>query len=193
MEYILYTDSPKLFSCNVDISGASLSDTKARMFLETKDFNLVFNGTINSSGVCEVTIPKLDGLVREGLSGKVKLEIIAENTVFTPWESDAVIRVNKKVTVSEIKMDTTSNPTTNSINETTKSVNVKVTLPTENKVKQKPKLTEQEVLNYANKLKKIIEVNSKNEFTNTTNILTTYSKMHNISPIDMKRIKQILK
>ena len=31
--------------------------------------------------------------------GKIKLEVIAENTVFVPWEDDFKVKMSKKVTV----------------------------------------------------------------------------------------------
>lgn len=36
------------------------------------------------------------------MQGKIKLEVIAEGTLFTPWESSFIVETNKKVSVNEV-------------------------------------------------------------------------------------------
>ena len=62
----------------------------------------MFNGKISSSGKCEIPIRKLKGLIDESTTGNIRLEVIAEDTYFTPWKSDFAIEASKKVTV-EVK------------------------------------------------------------------------------------------
>ena len=100
--YKLYTDKSELFECDIKIEGASLSNSTARLVVETSDYSLMFNGKINSSGKCEIPIRKLKGLIDESSTGNIKLEVIAEDTYFTPWKSDFAIEASKKVTV-EVK------------------------------------------------------------------------------------------
>lgn len=100
--YKLFTDKSELFECDIKLEGASLNKSKARLVVETNDYSLMFNGSIDSSGKCEIPIRKLKGLIEENTSGNIRLEVIAEDTLFTPWESDFEIAASKKVTV-EVK------------------------------------------------------------------------------------------
>ena len=100
--YKLFTDKTELFECDIKIEGASLSNSTARLVVETNDYSLMFNGKINSSGKCEIPIRKLKGLIDESSKGNIRLEVIAEDTYFTPWKSEFEINASKKVTV-EIK------------------------------------------------------------------------------------------
>ena len=107
--YKLFTDKSELFECDIKLEGASLSKSKARLVVETKDYSLLFKGDINSSGKCEIPIRKLKGLIDENTTGNIRLEVIAEDTFFTPWESDFEVDASKKVTV-EVKSQTTKKP-----------------------------------------------------------------------------------
>ena len=107
--YKLFTDKTELFECSISLQGASLKKSKARLVVETQDYSLLFNGTISKSGKCEIPIRKLKGLIDEDTSGNIRLEVIAEDTFFTPWESDFEVETSKKVTV-EVKSQTTKKP-----------------------------------------------------------------------------------
>ena len=107
--YKLFTDKTELFECNISLQGASLKKSKARLVVETKDYSLLFNGSINSNGKFEIPIRKLKGLIDEDTSGNIRLEVIAEDTFFTPWQSDFEVETSKKVTV-EVKTQTTQKP-----------------------------------------------------------------------------------
>ena len=100
--YKLFTDKAELFECDIKIEGASLSNSTARLVVETNDYSLMFNGKINNSGKCEIPIKKLKGLIDESIKGNIRLEVIAEDTYFIPWKSEFEINASKKVTV-EIK------------------------------------------------------------------------------------------
>ena len=107
--YKLFTDKTELFECNISLQGASLKKSKARLVVETKDYSLLFNGSINSNGKCEIPIRKLKGLIDEDTNGSIRLEVIGEDTFFTPWQSDFEVETSKKVTV-EVKTQTTQKP-----------------------------------------------------------------------------------
>jgi len=100
--YKLFTDKSEVFECSINLEGASLNKSVARILIESKDYNLVFNGSINSNGVCKIPIKKLKGLLPENSKGNIKLEVIAEDTYFTPWDSTYSVDASKKVTV-EVK------------------------------------------------------------------------------------------
>ena len=128
--YKLFTDKSELFECDIKLEGASLSKSSARLVVETSDYSLLFKGEINSSGKCEIPIRKLKCLIDENTTGNIRLEVIAEDTFFTPWESDFEVDASKKVTV-EVKSQSTKKP----IVET--KVNVKIK-------EEKPTLTEKD-------------------------------------------------
>ena len=107
--YKLFTDKAELFECNIKLQGASLKKSKARLVVETSEYSLLFNGNISSRGKCEIPIRKLKGLIDEDTTGNIRLEVIAEDTFFTPWESDFEVDTSKKVTV-EVKSQTTKKP-----------------------------------------------------------------------------------
>ena len=107
--YKLFTDKAELFECSISLQGASLKKSKARLVVETPDYSLLFNGNISKSGKCEIPIKKLKGLIDEDTTGNIRLEVIAEDTYFTPWESDFEVDASTKVTV-EVKSQTTKKP-----------------------------------------------------------------------------------
>jgi hypothetical protein len=100
--YKLYTDKQELFECDIQLEGASLTNSKARLVIETEDLALLFKGDINSKGKCQIPVKRLKGLLGENVKGNIKLEVIAEDTYFTPWESDFEVEASKKVQV-EVK------------------------------------------------------------------------------------------
>ena len=100
--YNLYTDKTELFECDISLSGASLKNSKARLVVENDNINLLFNGTIDDSGKCKIPVKKLKGLMDENIKGNVKLEVIAEDTYFIPWESEFKVKASKSITV-EVK------------------------------------------------------------------------------------------
>ena len=102
MAYKLYTDKQETFECDLFLEGADLKNSSARILVETKDLTLLFPGTISKEGNCKVPIKKLKGLLDEKSEGNIKLEIIAEDTLIEPWQSDFVVETSKKVTV-EVK------------------------------------------------------------------------------------------
>ena len=107
--YKLFTDKSELFECDIKLQGASLKKSKARLVVETQDYYLMFNGYISKGGKCEIPIRKLKGLIDEDITGNIRLEVIAEDTFFTPWESDFEVETSKKVTV-EVKSQSFKKP-----------------------------------------------------------------------------------
>jgi len=104
--YKLYTDKQETFECDLFLEGADLKQSSARLIVESKDLTLMFKGEIDDKGNCKVPIKKLKGLMGENTTGDIKLEVIAEDTLIEPWQSDFVVETAKKVTV-EVKSQTT--------------------------------------------------------------------------------------
>ena len=100
--YKLYTDKQETFECDLFLEGADLKESSARIVVESKDLTLMFKGTIDEKGNCKVPIKKLKGLMGENTTGDIKLEVIAEDTLIEPWQSDFMVHTAKKVTV-EVK------------------------------------------------------------------------------------------
>jgi hypothetical protein len=59
----------------------------------------LFKGKIFENGVCEFELPKLKGILNEGDKGLLKLEVIADDVHFEPWNSEFVVGADKKVNV----------------------------------------------------------------------------------------------
>ena len=106
--YTLYTDKQETFECSISLEGASIKNSQARLIVESDNLNLLFKGTIDSTGKCTVPIKKLRNLLEESTTGKIRLEVIAEDTYFTPWESDFEVATSKKLTV-EVKSQQNKN------------------------------------------------------------------------------------
>ena len=115
--YTLYSDKKNIFECDIQLEGASLNQAFARVIVEGNDLNLVFNGNINNDGNCRIEMPKLN-MLKEG--GEMKLEVIADDMYFNPWNSDFELKKSKNITV-EVKQ-----PTNQIIKENKAKVNVKI-------------------------------------------------------------------
>ena len=100
--YKLFTDKLENFEAKIRLEGASLKKSKARLVIESTDFDLLFKGSIDESGRVKVPIKRLKGLLDENTQGTIKLEVIAEDTYFTPWESTFKVEASRKVTVEVV-------------------------------------------------------------------------------------------
>ena len=97
--YTLYSDKNNIFECDIQLEGASISQAFARVIVEGSDLNLVFNGNITTDGNCRIEMPKLN-MLKEG--GEMKLEVIADDMYFNPWNSPYELKKSKSITV-EVK------------------------------------------------------------------------------------------
>jgi hypothetical protein len=96
--YKVFNDKAETFSCEIELEGANLKDTQVRLVLESDNWNLMFPGEIDRNGKVTIPIRKLN-ILEEGLKGTIKMEVIAEGTVFIPWEDDFEVKMSKKVMV----------------------------------------------------------------------------------------------
>ena len=146
--YTLYSDKKNIFECDIQLEGASLSQAFARVIVEGDNLNLVFNGHITKEGNCRIEMPKLN-MVNEG--GEMKLEVIAEDMYFNPWNSQFELKKSKSITV-EVKQPT------NKVIKETRAI-VKVNTPKETKPQRKvskPKKTIKESNFTKQDLKKLL-------------------------------------
>ena len=180
--YKLFTDKAELFECDMKIEGSSLSKSTARLVVETNDYSLMFNGKITSDGKCQIPIRKLKGLIDESTKGNMRLEVIAEDTYFTPWKSNFEIEASKRVTV-EVKSQS----------------NKKVIK--ENKIQVsnvKQQITKKEVNHVANILKLLVRenINVKNlhlKKNRLNKIVAVYTKHKPLNENKKSVIKGVLK
>lgn len=100
--YKLYTDKIENFEAVIKLEGASPSKSKARLVVEADNFSLLFEGKVSSNGKVTIPVTRLKGLLDENTNGNIRLEVIAEDTYFVPWESKFQVDTSKKVTV-EVK------------------------------------------------------------------------------------------
>ena len=142
--YKLYTDKQETFECDLFLEGADLKQSSARLIVESKDLTLMFKGTIDDKGNCKVPIKKLKGLMGENTTGDIKLEVIAEDTLIEPWQSDFIVDTAKKVTV-EVKSQKEEKP---QIKESTK-----------------PQVKVKSVKNYTNPINEMVKVLMENDIT----------------------------
>ena len=142
--YKLYTDKQETFECDLFLEGADLNKSTARIIIESDDLTLMFKGRIDKKGNCKVPIKKLKGLMSENTTGDIKLEVIAEDTLIEPWQSNFVVNTAKKVTV-EIKSQKQEKQ---QIKETTK-----------------PQVKVSSVKNYSNPINEIVNMLIKNNIT----------------------------
>jgi len=171
--YTLYTDKQELFECSISLEGASVKNSKVRLVVEADNLNLLFKGTIDSSGKCTVPIRKLKNLWEESTKGKMKLEVIADDTYFTPWESDFEVETARKVTV-EVKSQTNKNTLTeNKTGVTVKNIKVG------DHVQNLSKMLVKENINVNNMSKNKDKLN---------NIIASYLKTNKISDGEKGRI-----
>ena len=178
--YKLYTDKQETFECDLFLEGADLKQSSARLIVESKDLTLMFKGTIDDKGNCKVPIKKLKGLMGENTTGDIKLEVIAEDTLIEPWQSDFVVETAKKVTV-EVKSQKEEKP---QIKESTK-----------------PQVKVKSAKNYINPINQMVNVLIKNDITinevlqnkqKIAPILKNYANTINYQGGTQKFIKEVI-
>ncbi len=167
--YKLFTDKKENFECKIELEGASLDDAVARLVVESKKLNLLFEGTIDNKGNCSIPIDKLRGLLKEDDSGSIKLEVIAEDVYFNPWESDFIVDTSKKIKV-EIKEQSKSSKPKAKVSEIKQNTTKKV---------QKMKKI--------NKIDKIVEILKTNEI----NTAIIYENKKEMVPLLKEYAKKI--
>ena len=186
-DYILYTDRKENFSCDIALEGAKLNESFARIILETKDINYVFNGTINASGKCEIPIRALKGLMEVRDSGNMVLEVVADDTYFRPWESNFIVDAHTKL---EVKINEQSQPSKPKIQV---SVNTKKDIIKEEKPKPK-KLTIAEAVEDMSNILSKNKISKKNFSKNKTKVQKLFVEYFTDKKISNKNKKnKILK
>jgi hypothetical protein len=154
--YTIYLDKEETFLCEASIKNASYKNSSARLIIESDDVNLVFYGEIDKDSI-SVPIKSLKKYFTEKDSAKIKLEVIVENQLITPWESEVEFETYNKVEIKEVKSVKQKPLIEIKVKEDKKKVVVE-----EPKKKQEKVLSDKEiVLGYINEEIKKISENSK--------------------------------
>ena len=180
--YKLFTDKAEVFECDIKLSGASLNESNVRLIVESENLNLLFKGKIDSTGKCKVPVKRLSGLLGETTTGTLRLEVIADDTFFTPWESEFVVETSKKVTV-EVKSQNQ-----NIINEASKP---KMQVVRVKKAKTSKQISEsRHIINIMKKMvKENITLKNLPKKKNIVNkIIEGYIKLNPLTEAKQKRI-----
>ena len=102
MNYTIYLDKDETFECEASIKNSSYKNASARLIIESEGINLVFYGNVDKDTI-SVPIKSLKKYFTESDSAKIKLEVIVENQLITPWESEVEFDNYNKVEIKEIK------------------------------------------------------------------------------------------
>lgn len=105
--YKLLKDKNNEFQCEIKLEGTSAKGAKVRLFLEADGCEYSFNGHIDGDR-CTVAMGRLKKFENLLESGKIRLEIVADDTLFVPYESTYQLEEERKVTVEIIQPDTAS-------------------------------------------------------------------------------------
>jgi hypothetical protein len=73
---------------------------------------LLFTGQIASNGKCVIPIKKMGQFMDEATSGEMRLEIIAEDVYFQPWQSSFTVDASRKLTVEVMRPSPSRNKPT---------------------------------------------------------------------------------
>jgi hypothetical protein len=99
--YKLLKDKNNEFQCEIKLEGASAKDAKVRLFLEGDGCEYSFNGKIENEQ-CIIPLGKLKKFANLLESGKIRLEVVADDTLFVPYENNYELEAERRVTV-EVK------------------------------------------------------------------------------------------
>ena len=188
--YTLYTDKSEDFKCNIGVEGADISKTTARLVLENNNVNLMFEGTVDKSGNCIIPIKKLKNILPEGIEGRMKLEVVADDTFFSPWEDSFLVKVNKRVTV-EVANDTRKS----TIKETKIKVQVseqKKSKPKKVRVVKKSKRSHSEIMSEVLNKKGITLNNFSNKMDIALPLIEKYIKHYKVKETADSLLNEII-
>lgn len=132
MAYKLFLDKNNLFECDIQLQGASLKSSFARIIVEGKDHSYVFNGEIDQNGHCSVELNKLKDIFENNETGTIKLEVVADDVYFNPWSDsfqtdlskriDVVVKEQEEVTKPMISVSVKKQPIVKDETEIKKSI-----------------------------------------------------------------------
>lgn len=160
MNYTIYLDKEETFECEASIKNSSYKNASARLIIESQDVNLVFYGNVEKDTI-SVPIKSLKKYFTENDNAKIKLEVIVENQLITPWESDVTFDNYNKVEIKEIKSTKAAPMIEIKIKEDKKVIEEAPKQSVEKKVEKKKQSPKQQLLNTVNEEVKKIKSDGK--------------------------------
>lgn len=91
---------------DISIAGVEERDIQARFFLNMNEMSIVFPAKIDN-GVITFNIPQLDNVkngLNEGDLYDAKIEVLADETILTPWEGQVKIKRPMEVKIKMTEM-----------------------------------------------------------------------------------------
>lgn len=98
--HTFYKDKTSLFEFKINVEGAELENTFARVILENNNRKYLFEGKI-ANGICTVEMPALKEF-KETKNSNLQVEVIAESSFFIPYTGEYEVKESKKVVVEMI-------------------------------------------------------------------------------------------
>jgi len=158
--YTIYLDKEETFECEASIKNSSYKNASARLIIESEDVNLVFYGNVEKDTI-SVPIKSLKKYFTENDNAKIKLEVIVENQLITPWESDVTFDNYNKVEIKEIKSTKVAPMIEIKIKEDKKVIEEAPKQSVEKKLEKKKQSPKQQLLNTVNEEVKKIKSDGK--------------------------------
>ena len=158
--YTIYLDKEETFECEASIKNSSYKNASARLIIESEDVNLVFYGNVEKDTI-SVPIKSLKKYFTENDNAKIKLEVIVENQLITPWESDVTFDNYNKVEIKEIKSTKVAPMIEIKIKEDKKVIEEAPKQSVEKKTEKKKQSPKQQLLNTVNEEVKKIKSDGK--------------------------------
>ena len=172
MSYKLFTDKEVVFEANIDVKNASTKGAFARLIVETPDVNLIFNGKIQEDK-CIIPIKKLKNILEENTKGTAKLEMVIEDTYFSPWTDECIVEKHTKVQINEVKTEVLNKPSVAVIVKEQE----KPAVESKPIVEEKKALTPEELYNNALfELKYVLNKLQIKEYKNNKNFVTVLNE-----------------
>ena len=100
MAYTIQIDKKQNFECQLYLEGTSLTNAKPRLILETTTTSYVFKGNVNTNGNCIIPFTNVNKTLTGVTTGKMILEVVAGNTIFTPYTDTFVVKGSTEPSVS---------------------------------------------------------------------------------------------
>jgi len=106
--YTLQLDQNKNFECKLKVRGASLNKSFVNLVIENGGFDIRLRGDIDKDGNVKIPIVRLKNIIEENSTGKMFLEVVAEDTYFVPYKVDYSTEISKKIEVESVESDSSS-------------------------------------------------------------------------------------
>jgi len=100
---VFHKDKVDTFTCKVNVQGSTIDKCVPRIVLSFNNgITMMFEGIINNFSIAEIKIPEIPA--PDLMRGCVRLEIIVEKALLTPWQDEFVLKNALSVGIENIKI-----------------------------------------------------------------------------------------